>query len=83
MPHSVRPALAQRRRLWDRWFRVVAESNHLVALEQARADARERIGEGYANDLIDADDLDRRLDALEHAATRADIAALLDDLPRR
>lgn len=56
------------------------ESNNLVALERARVAARERLGEGYAHDLLDADELDRRLDALEQAATAADVAVLVDDL---
>jgi hypothetical protein len=59
---------------------MAAESNNLVALERARAIARERVGDGYANDLLDADELDRRLDALEHAATASEIARLVDDL---
>jgi hypothetical protein len=56
------------------------ESNNLVALERARVAARARLGEGYAHDLLDADELDRRLDALEQAATTADVAVLVDDL---
>jgi hypothetical protein len=59
---------------------MAAESNNLVALERARVSARERLGDGYANDLLDADELDRRLDALEHAATASEIAVLVDDL---
>lgn len=60
---------------------MATESNNLVALERARAGARERLGEAYAHDLFDADELDRRLDALEQAATAADIVALVHDLP--
>lgn len=56
------------------------QSNTLVALERSRAQARERLGEAYAHDLLDADELDRRLDALEQAATAADVAILTDDL---
>lgn len=59
---------------------MAAESNNLVALERARTDARLRLGEGYATDLLDTDELDRRLEALEHAATASEIAALIDDL---
>ncbi len=58
----------------------MAAENNLVLLERARASARERVGEAYANDLLDADELDRRLDVLERAATAAEIAALVDDL---
>lgn len=52
----------------------------LVALDQARSQARERIGDGYARDLIDGDELDRRLEALERAATLAEIHELVADL---
>jgi hypothetical protein len=58
----------------------MAESVNLVALERLRAVARERIGEGYASDLIDADELDRRLEALERAGTAGEIEALAADL---
>jgi len=58
----------------------VGESVNLVALERVRAVARERIGEGYARDLIDADELDRRLEALERAGTSAEVEALAADL---
>ncbi|HET6585871.1 MAG TPA: LiaF domain-containing protein [Nannocystaceae bacterium] len=58
----------------------MTDSVNLVALERVRAVARERIGEGYALDLIDADELDRRLDALERAATAAEVEALVADL---
>lgn len=57
-----------------------AERVNLAELERARAVARERIGAGYADDLIDADELDRRLEALERAATPNEIAELVDDL---
>lgn len=56
------------------------EPNNLVALERARTLARERIGEGYARDLIDADELDRRLELLERAATATEIELLARDL---
>jgi Cell wall-active antibiotics response 4TMS YvqF len=59
---------------------VEAERVNLVALERARVVARERLGNGYAEDLIDADELDQRLDALESAGTHAEIATLVDDL---
>jgi cell wall-active antibiotic response 4TMS protein YvqF len=57
-----------------------AERVNLAELERARAVARERLGAGYADDLIDADELDRRLEALERAATPSEIAVLVDDL---
>ncbi len=59
---------------------VETERVNLVALERARVVARDRLGSGYAEDLIDADELDRRLEALERAATHAEIATLVDDL---
>jgi cell wall-active antibiotic response 4TMS protein YvqF len=59
---------------------VDAERVNLVALEGARVVARERLGNGYADDLIDADELDRRLDALERAATHTEISVLVEDL---
>jgi hypothetical protein len=58
----------------------MAESVNLVALERMRTVARERIGEAYAHDVIDADELDRRLEALERAGTAGEIEALVVDL---
>lgn len=58
----------------------MGESVNLVALERVRTVARERIGEGYARDLIDADELDRRLEALERAGTAGEVEALVADL---
>ena len=58
----------------------MAESVNLVALERVRAVARERIGDGYARDLIDADELDRRLEALERAGAAAEVEELFVDL---
>lgn len=49
-------------------------------MERARADGRERIGRAYANDVIDADELDRRLEALERSEDPREIAGLLADL---
>jgi len=66
--------------LCDRLTHVGAERVNLVALERARAVARERLGSGYADDLIDADELDRRLEALERAATHAEVDSLVEDL---
>jgi hypothetical protein len=59
---------------------VDAERVNLVALEGARVVARERLANGYADDLIDSDELERRLDALERAATPSEIASLVHDL---
>jgi hypothetical protein len=59
--------------------RVMDESS-LVSLERARADGRERLGRAYATDVIDADELDRRLDALERADEVQQVQTLLADL---
>lgn len=57
------------------------DESSLVSLERARADGRERLGRAYANDVLDADELDRRLDALERAEDVRELEALLVDLP--
>lgn len=49
-------------------------------LQRAREQARTRLGDGYALDLIDQDTLDERLEAVERAATVAEIDALTADL---
>ncbi len=51
-----------------------------VALAQARDDARERLTLAYANDLIDADELDQRLETLENAEQLPVVASLVADL---
>lgn len=58
----------------------MTDESSLVPLERARADGRERLGRAYANDVIDADELDRRLDALERADELREIEALFADL---
>ncbi len=50
-------------------------------IEQARERAQSRLSVGFAEDRIDADELDRRLDALQEADTVAAIDALVADLP--
>ncbi|MDC0721558.1 DUF1707 SHOCT-like domain-containing protein [Nannocystis bainbridge] len=49
-------------------------------LQRAREWARTRLGDGYAQDLIDQDTLDERLEAVERATTVAEIDALTADL---
>ncbi|MCY1009884.1 LiaF-related protein [Nannocystis pusilla] len=49
-------------------------------LQRAREQARTRLGDGYALDLIDQDTLDERLEAVERAASVAEIDALTADL---
>lgn len=49
-------------------------------LQQARELARTRLGDGYAEDLIDQDTLDERLEAVERATTVAELDALTADL---
>lgn len=53
---------------------------NLVQLEQAREAARQTIGDGFARDLIDTDELDRRLEAAERATSTAELTALTHDL---
>lgn len=49
-------------------------------LQRAREQARSRLGDGYAQDLIDQDTLDERLEAVERAATVAEVDAIVADL---
>jgi hypothetical protein len=49
-------------------------------LQRAREQARSRLGDGYAQDLIDQDVLDERLEAVEGATTVAEIDAIVADL---
>ncbi|WAS95176.1 DUF1707 SHOCT-like domain-containing protein [Nannocystis punicea] len=49
-------------------------------LQRAREQARAHLGDGYAQDLIDQDTLDERLEAVERAGTVAEIDALTADL---
>ncbi|MEM7156888.1 MAG: LiaF domain-containing protein [Myxococcota bacterium] len=49
-------------------------------LEAARSLARDRIGDGFARDLIGEDELERRLEAVEQAGTLARLDALTTDL---
>jgi len=50
------------------------------ALRDAREDARRRLTDAYADDLLDGDELDQRLEALESAAQLPAVAALVADL---
>lgn len=45
-------------------------------LEQAREQARARLADGYAQDLLDQDQLDERLEAVERATSVAELDAL-------
>jgi hypothetical protein len=50
------------------------------ALRDAREDARERLAAAYADDLLDADELDERLEKLESASDQPAVARLIADL---
>lgn len=52
----------------------------LVALRDRREQVIARLSEGYAQDLLDVDELDRRLDLAHAAATVAELDALVADL---
>lgn len=52
----------------------------LRALRDEQEAARERIGAAYAEGLIDADELDRRLELLEGATSLAEMRPLVADL---
>ncbi|MEM7155828.1 MAG: protein kinase [Myxococcota bacterium] len=60
------------------------ESNGSVtsrpALRDAREDARNRLTTAFAEDLIDADEIDERLERLENAQDRGSVEALVLDL---
>ncbi len=50
------------------------------ALREAREEARGRLTQAYADDLLDAEELDSRLERLENAADLPVVAALVADL---
>ncbi len=50
------------------------------ALRDAREDARSRLTDAYAGDLLDADELDERLEQLESAVDLPAVAVLVADL---
>lgn len=50
------------------------------ALRDAQEDARARLTQAYADDLLDADELDSRLERLENASDLPVVAALVADL---
>jgi hypothetical protein len=52
----------------------------LVALRDRRSQVIAQLSEGYASDLLDVDELDRRLDLAHGARTLAELDALVDDL---
>ncbi len=52
----------------------------LVALRDHREQVIARLSEGYAQDLMDVDELDRRLDLAHAASTIAELDALVADL---
>jgi hypothetical protein len=59
---------------------VSDEPVDLRALRDEREAARDRIGSAYAEGLLDADELDRRMEALESATTHAEVRQLVADL---
>ena len=50
------------------------------ALRDAREDARAQLAQAYADDLLDADELDSRLERLENAGDLPGVAVLVADL---
>ncbi|MBK7830469.1 DUF1707 domain-containing protein [Nannocystis sp.] len=50
------------------------------ALRREREQARRLLGDGYADDHIDQDELDRRLERVEHAETIAELHGLTAEL---
>jgi hypothetical protein len=62
----------------DVYTRAMAES--LIALRDRREQVIQRLSEGYAQDLFDVDELERRLDLAHRAATLAELDALTADL---
>jgi hypothetical protein len=59
---------------------MVPVMESLVALRDRREQVIARLSEGYAQDLYDVDELDRRLDLAHGALTVADLDALVADL---
>ncbi|MCA9713570.1 MAG: DUF1707 and DUF2154 domain-containing protein [Myxococcales bacterium] len=55
-------------------------NNNLIAVRDARERAVELISRRYSEDLIGADELDRRLERVERATTLDEIAVVTDDL---
>jgi hypothetical protein len=53
---------------------------NLVALRDRREQVIARLSEGYAGDLLDVDELDRRLDLAHAASALAELDALVSDL---
>jgi hypothetical protein len=55
-------------------------NHNLVAVRDAKERALELLSGRYSEDLIDADELDRRLERVERAVTLEEIAVITDDL---
>jgi hypothetical protein len=55
-------------------------SDSLVAVRDRREHVIARLSDGYASDLLDVDELDRRLDLAHAARTVAELDALIADL---
>jgi hypothetical protein len=62
----------------DVYTRAMAES--LVALRDRREQVIQRLSDGYAQDLFDVDELERRLDGAHGARSLAELDALIADL---
>lgn len=60
----------------------MSESPPAAAIEVARQRAIDELCERFAQDLIPVDEFERRLDRAHEAVSRADLDALLADLPR-
>ena len=55
---------------------------NLVALREAKDAARRTLGDAYAEDLIDDEDLERRLEGVERAEVVSQVDALVEDVRR-
>ena len=68
--------------LWAGYNPVMSPSAPVTPaqLEEAQSLARDRIGDGFARDLIGEDELERRLEAVEQAGTLAALNDLTKDL---
>ncbi len=60
----------------------MTEGKHpVLGIESERERAVERLMEGFANDQLDMKEFERRVDAVNRSATKAELDALLADLP--
>lgn len=55
---------------------------NLVALQEAKQTARRALGDAFAEDLIDDEDLERRLEGVERAEVVSEVDALVEDVRR-